>query len=107
EVTPQQLAELMVGREVALQLNKSASVPGKVIVSVQNLSVANDRNIPAVRNVSFELRAGEILGIAGVDGNGQRELADAIAGLRTINKGTIEFSSSRTRQRIGYIPEDR
>ncbi|MHC5676088.1 ABC transporter ATP-binding protein [Nostoc sp.] len=128
EVTPQQLAELMVGREVALQLNKSASVPGKVIVSVQNLSVANDRNIPAVRNVSFELRAGEILGIAGVDGNGQRELADAIAslreatptpafstrrsangiaGLRNINKGKIEFSSSCTRQKIGYIPEDR
>ncbi|MEH2378962.1 MAG: ABC transporter ATP-binding protein [Nostoc sp.] len=114
EVTPQQLAELMVGREVALQVNKSASVPGKVIASVQNLQVVDDRNIPAVRNVSFELRAGEILGIAGVDGNGQRELADAlalpaagIAGLRTINKGKIEFSSSCTRQRIGYIPEDR
>ncbi|MEH1909366.1 MAG: ABC transporter ATP-binding protein [Nostoc sp.] len=107
EVTPQQLAELMVGREVALQVNKSASVPGKVIASVQNLQVVDDRNIPAVRNVSFQLRAGEILGIAGVDGNGQRELADAIAGLRTINKGKIEFSSSCTRQRIGYIPEDR
>ncbi|MEH2361760.1 ABC transporter ATP-binding protein [Nostoc sp.] len=107
EVTPQQLAELMVGREVALQVNKSASVAGKVIVSVQNLQVVDDRNIPAVRNVSFKLRAGEILGIAGVDGNGQRELADAIAGLRTINKGKIEFSSSCTRQRIGYIPEDR
>ncbi|MEH2387027.1 MAG: ABC transporter ATP-binding protein [Nostoc sp.] len=122
EVTPQQLAELMVGREVALQVNKSASVLGKVIVSVQNLSVANDRDIPAVRNVSFELRAGEILGIAGVDGNGQRELADAlalpalrlgsvtsagIAGLRSINKDKIEFSSSCTHQRIGYIPEDR
>jgi len=63
EVTPQQLAELMVGREVALQVNKSASVPGKVIVSVQNLSVVDDRDISAVRNVSFELRAGEILGI--------------------------------------------
>ena len=107
EVTPQQLAELMVGREVALQVNKSASVPGKVIVSVQNLSVVDDRDISAVRNVSFELRAGEILGIAGVDGNGQRELADAIAGLRSINKGKIEFKSFRTRQRIGYIPEDR
>ncbi len=114
EVTPQQLAELMVGREVALQVNKSASVLGKVIVSVQNLSVANDRDIPAVRNISFELRAGEILGIAGVDGNGQRELADAmalpavgIAGLRSINKGKIKFKSFCTPQRIGYIPEDR
>ncbi|MEH2460272.1 ABC transporter ATP-binding protein [Nostoc sp.] len=107
EVTPQQLAELMVGREVVLQVNKSASVPGKVIVSVQNLSVANDRGIPAVSNVSFQLRAGEILGIAGVDGNGQRELADAIAGVRSIINGKIEFNSSCTRQRIGYIPEDR
>ncbi|MEH1928900.1 ABC transporter ATP-binding protein [Nostoc sp.] len=107
EVTPQQLAELMVGHKVALQVNKSASVPEKVIVSVRNLSVANDRDIPAVRNVSFELRAGEILGIAGVDGNGQRELADAIAGLRSINNDKIEFSSSCTHQRIGYIPEDR
>ena len=122
EVTPQQLAELMVGREVALQVNKSASVPGKVIVSVQNLQVVDDKDIPAVRNVSFELRAGEILGIAGVDGNGQRELADALAlpalrlgsvtsagivGLRSINNDKIEFSSSCTHQRIGYIPEDR
>jgi general nucleoside transport system ATP-binding protein len=107
EVTPQQLAELMVGREVVLQVNKSSSVPGKVIASVQNLSVANDKGIPAVRNISFQLRAGEILGIAGVDGNGQRELADAIAGLIRINKGKIELNSSCTRQRIGYIPEDR
>ncbi|MHC5599970.1 MAG: ABC transporter ATP-binding protein [Nostoc sp.] len=107
EVTPQQLAELMVGREVVLQVNKSASVPGKAIVSVQNLSVFNDRNIPAIRNVSFQLRAGEILGIAGVDGNGQRELADAIAGLIRINNGKIEFNISCSHQRIGYIPEDR
>lgn len=107
EVTPQQLAELMVGREVVLQVNKSASVPGKAIVSVQNLSVVNDRGIPAIRNVSFQLRAGEILGIAGVDGNGQRELADAIAGLIRINNGKIEFNISCSHQRIGYIPEDR
>ncbi|MBN3922629.1 ABC transporter ATP-binding protein [Nostoc sp. NMS4] len=107
EVTSQQLAELMVGREVVLQVNKSAFVPGKVIVSVQNLSVVNDRNIPAIRNVSFELRAGEILGIAGVDGNGQRELADAMAGLKTINKGKIELNNSCTHQKIGYIPENR
>lgn len=105
--TPQQLAELMVGKEVALQVNKSASVIGEVIFSVQNLQVADDRGIPAVRNVSFELRAAEILGIAGVDGNGQRELADAIAGVRSIINGKIEFSSSPTRQRIAYIPEDR
>ncbi|MEH1843179.1 MAG: ABC transporter ATP-binding protein [Nostoc sp.] len=106
DTTSQQLAELMVGREVVLQVNKSLSVPGKVIASVQNLSVANDRGILAVHNVSFQLQAGEILGIAGVDGNGQRELADAIAGVRSIS-GKIDFSSSSTNQRIGYIPEDR
>ncbi len=105
--TPQQLAQLMVGREVALQVNKSTFVPGKVILSVQNLAVVDDRGIPAIRNVSLQLQAGEILGIAGVDGNGQRELADAIAGLRGINKGKIEFNHSCTWEKIGYIPEDR
>jgi general nucleoside transport system ATP-binding protein len=103
--TPQQLATLMVGREVALQLNKSPTLPGEIILSVQNLQVADERNIPAVNNVSFELRAGEILGIAGVDGNGQRELADAIALVRTIKQGKIEFSPKDSL--VGYIPEDR
>jgi general nucleoside transport system ATP-binding protein len=103
--TPQQLATLMVGREVALQLNKSPTLPGEIILSVQNLQVADKRNIPAVNNVSFELRAGEILGIAGVDGNGQRELADAIALVRTIKQGKIEFTPKDSL--VGYIPEDR
>ncbi|MEH2356556.1 ABC transporter ATP-binding protein [Nostoc sp.] len=103
--TPQQLATLMVGREVALQLNKSPTLPGEIILSVQNLQVADERNIPAVNNVSFELRAGEILGIAGVDGNGQRELADAIALVRTIKQGKIEFTPKNSL--VGYIPEDR
>jgi len=103
--TPQQLATLMVGREVALQLNKSPTLPGEIILSVQNLQVADERNIPAVNNVSFELRAGEILGIAGVDGNGQRELADTIASLRTIKQGKIEFTPKHSS--VGYIPEDR
>ncbi|MBD2523256.1 ABC transporter ATP-binding protein [Nostoc sp. FACHB-133] len=103
--TSQQLATLMVGREVALQLNKSPTLPGEIILSVQNLQVADERNIPAVNNVSFELRAGEILGIAGVDGNGQRELADAIALVRTIKQGKIEFTPKHSS--VGYIPEDR
>ncbi|MEH1856544.1 MAG: ABC transporter ATP-binding protein [Nostoc sp.] len=103
--TRQQLATLMVGREVALQLNKSPTLPGEIILSVQNLQVADERNIPAVNNVSFELRAGEILGIAGVDGNGQRELADAIALVRTIKQGKIEFTPKHSS--VGYIPEDR
>ena len=103
--TPQQLATLMVGREVGLQLNKSPRLPGEIILSVQNLQVADQRSIPAVNNVSFELRAGEILGIAGVDGNGQRELADAIALLPTIKQGKIEFTHKHSL--VGYIPEDR
>ncbi|PHM07846.1 ABC transporter ATP-binding protein [Nostoc sp. 'Peltigera malacea cyanobiont' DB3992] len=103
--TPQQLATLMVGREVALQLNKSPTLPGEIILSVQNLQVADERNILTVNNVSFELRAGEILGIAGVDGNGQRELADAIALVRTIKQGKIEFTPKHSS--VGYIPEDR
>jgi simple sugar transport system ATP-binding protein len=103
--TPQQLATLMVGRKVALQLNKSPTLPGKIILSVQNLQVTDERNIPTVNNVSFELRAGEILGIAGVDGNGQRELADAIAFLRTIKQGKIQFPHNYSL--LGYIPEDR
>lgn len=107
QTTLQQLAELMVGREVALQVNKSASLPGKVMLSLENLQVTDDRGIPAIRNISLQLHAGEILGIAGVDGNGQRELADAIAGLRNIQNGKIEFNNSGTQQKIGYIPEDR
>ena len=103
--TPQQLATLMVGQEVGLQLNKSPRLPGEIILSVQNLQVADQRSIPAVNNVSFELRAGEILGIAGVDGNGQRELADAIALLPTIKQGKIEFTHKHSL--VGYIPEDR
>lgn len=103
--TPQQLATLMVGREVAFQLNKSPTLPGEIILSVQNLQVADQRNILAVNNVFFELRAGEILGIAGVDGNGQRELADALAFLQTIKQGKIEFTHKHSL--VGYIPEDR
>ncbi|PMB50786.1 heme ABC transporter ATP-binding protein [Fischerella thermalis CCMEE 5201] len=110
QTTPQQLAELMVGREVCLQLNKFPALPGKLVLSVQGLQVADDRGIIAVRNVSFDLRAGEILGIAGVDGNGQRELADAIARIRSIKRGKIEFANpslKKVKEIVGYIPEDR
>lgn len=103
--TPQQLAALMVGQDVALQLNRSPKLPGDIILSVQNLQVADERGVLAVNHVSFELRAGEILGIAGVDGNGQRELADAIARLRAIKQGKIELQHNSCL--IGYIPEDR
>ncbi|QLE54604.1 ABC transporter ATP-binding protein [Nostoc sp. TCL26-01] len=106
--TPQQLAELMVGRDVVLQVDKSVTAPGEVILSVQNLQVTDDRGVKAVRDISFQLRAGEILGIAGVDGNGQRELADAITGLRKINQGKMDFKNlASATKKVGYIPEDR
>ncbi len=112
----QKLAQLMVGREVSLQLNKHPRKEGDVVLEVQDLTVRDDRHLTAVRDVSFQLRAGEILGIAGVDGNGQRELADAIAGLRPVTAGKINLcgedvthlSPQRCKQlKVGYIPEDR
>ncbi|MEM9924574.1 MAG: ABC transporter ATP-binding protein [Cyanobacteria bacterium P01_D01_bin.50] len=105
ETTPDELAALMVGREVSFKLNKSPVTPGKVVLSVENLQVADDRGVTAVRNLSFEVREGEILGIAGVDGNGQRELADAIAGIRSVKGGKIK--STHNSPTTGYIPEDR
>ncbi|MDM9380672.1 ABC transporter ATP-binding protein [Chlorogloeopsis sp. ULAP01] len=110
ETTPQQLANLMVGREVSLELHKSPVLLGKTVLSVQKLQVADERGAIAVRDVTFELRAGEILGIAGVDGNGQRELADAVAGMRNIKRGKIEFRQNTGKggvAGVGYIPEDR
>ncbi|MEA5594422.1 ABC transporter ATP-binding protein [Rivularia sp. UHCC 0363] len=104
ETTPHELAALMVGREVNLQLNKSLITPGNVVLSVHNLQVADDRGVTAVRNISFELREREILGIAGVDGNGQRELADALAKVRSVKKGGIKIAKL---SKTGYIPEDR
>lgn len=106
----QELAELMVGRTVLFQLNKPAANLGNMVLDVQKLQVQDDRKLLAVRDVSFELHAGEILGIAGVDGNGQRELADAIASLRPIYAGTIRQSIPNPRTgkiSIAYIPEDR
>lgn len=102
-----ELAKLMVGREVLFQVNKTPSFGGDAVLEVKNLQVKDDRNLLAVKNVSFQVLAGEILGIAGVDGNGQRELADAIALLRPVAGGTIQKNYSNTNKRIAYIPEDR
>ncbi|MGI0487074.1 ABC transporter ATP-binding protein [Pantanalinema rosaneae CENA516] len=113
--TPKALAELMVGREINFQLEKPVQTNDTIVLNVNHLHVRDDRALPAVQGVSFQLRAGEILGIAGVDGNGQRELADAIAGLRPITDGTIAYqgqeitanASNRHPLKLGYIPEDR
>ncbi|MEM7727258.1 MAG: ATP-binding cassette domain-containing protein, partial [Cyanobacteria bacterium P01_A01_bin.45] len=107
ETTSKQLAELMVGRELSLQLKKPAVSSQEVVLSVQNLQVEDQKGIIAVNNLSFNIKAGEILGVAGVDGNGQRELADAICGLAKIKSGTINPTPQLKQIRIGYIPEDR
>src|ERR671918_213733 len=90
--TEEGLARMMVGREVLLQVDKKPSQVGDPMLTVENLSVPDDRGLPAVRDVSLEVRAGEIVGIAGVDGNGQTELIDAIAGLRRIDAGRVAIA---------------
>lgn len=113
-----ELASMMVGRDVGLTVDKKIAEPGKVVLSVSDLSVLDDRDQRAVDHVSFEVRAGEILAIAGVQGNGQTELAEAILGLRAIhsNAGDISISGSSVRGKsvrtilekgVGYVPEDR
>lgn len=108
ETTSSDLAELMVGHSVAVNARPPAADLGETVLNVTNLSVQNARGLPAVRNLSFELRRGEILGIAGVDGNGQRELADALAGLATPTQGEIDIPDAQQPDfKLGYIPEDR
>ena len=110
------LARGMVGREVLLRVEKQPSTPGEPVLSVENLSVLDERGLPAVRDVSFVVRAGEIVGIAGVDGNGQTELIDALTGLRQVESGRVvvageDLTGGDARDHIdeglGHIPEDR
>src|SRR5213592_4955232 len=89
--TEKGLARSMVGREVLLRVEKSRPTTGETLLEVDDLSVTDDRALEAVRNVSFDVRAGEIVGIAGVDGNGQTELIDALTGLRKPAAGRIEI----------------
>jgi simple sugar transport system ATP-binding protein len=85
--TEEDLAQMMVGREVVLQIDKEAATPGATLLEVEGLEVEDDRGLPAVRGISFTVRAGEIVGIAGVDGNGQTELVEALTGLRKTKSG--------------------
>jgi len=110
------LAELMVGREVLLDVDRPPAETGDVVASVSDLVVDDDRGVRAVDGVDFDVRAGEILGIAGVDGNGQSELVGAVTGLRSAESGTVRFAGedvtdASRRRRIesgmAYIPEDR
>ena len=116
DTNPLELARMMVGREVLLRVKKGKAHPGKTILRIENLKVRDDRNLMAVRGISLEVRAGEILGIAGVEGNGQRELVEAIVGLRPVVSGTIHINGEnvtvhtvRDRRETGMscVPEDR
>jgi simple sugar transport system ATP-binding protein len=114
--TQESLARAMVGREVLLRVDKPPAQPGDVLLEVSDLHVLDERGIEKVRGVSFSVRAGEIVGIAGVDGNGQTELIDAITGLRRIESGTVTVAGHECRHAtpremldrgVGHIPEDR
>jgi general nucleoside transport system ATP-binding protein len=114
--TEASLARAMVGREVLLQVEKTPAQPGDVLLSVRDLQVVDDRGIAKVRGISFDVRTGEIVGIAGVDGNGQSELIDAIAGLRRIESGSVSVGGRPLAHAsahdmldagVGHIPEDR
>lgn len=116
EATQESLAELMVGREVILQVDKTIAQPGEVALRIEDLVVLDDREHKAVNGISLELRAGEILGIAGVQGNGQRELVEALTGLRPATSGKVFLDGTDitnasprtiTELKVSHIPEDR
>ncbi|MBL4935347.1 ABC transporter ATP-binding protein [Clostridium sp. YIM B02515] len=111
-----ELAEMMVGRKVNLVVTKKEAKFGSAALKIENLNVLDHRGLPAVKNVNLEVRKGEILAIAGVDGNGQTELVEAIAGLRKSSSGRIELNNKDITGKspkdaieagLGHIPEDR
>lgn len=119
ETSPEHLAELMVGRKVLLQVNKVPAQPGAPILEIENLRVFDETGVERVKGINLTVRAGEILGIAGVAGNGQSELLEVLGGMRT-GQGTIKLhgqplplsghgADGRARRgaRIGHVPEDR
>ena len=114
--TEQSLARLMVGREVLLRVDKGVSHPSDMLLEVKDLHVFDDRGIEQVRGLSLDVRAGEIVGIAGIDGNGQTELIDAMTGLRKVAAGTVTVAGEDVttdsafghfEAGLGHIPEDR
>lgn len=117
ETTEAELAQLMVGREISMgRRNTKNTTREEVVLKARDISVLNDKKLKAVEGLSFELYAGEILGVAGVSGNGQKELMEALAGLRRLEGGQISIdgkncTNASVRQRIqmgeAFIPEDR
>ncbi len=116
DTNPRELARLMVGREVLMELPRKHGEAGQVVLAIENLAVDDERGLPAVRGISFEVREQEIVGIAGVSGNGQSELALALAGLMPVSGGQIKLGGQLvhnltprdlSRRGLAHIPEDR
>jgi simple sugar transport system ATP-binding protein len=116
DYTPSQLASFMTGNSVELPTNKHKGKPGDTILDIQSLRVKSDRNFYALDDLNLSIRAGEIVGLAGVSGNGQKELAEVINGLRKAEGGSVLFEGNEIVNKtpgeiisagMGYIPEDR
>jgi general nucleoside transport system ATP-binding protein len=116
DTNKEELARLMVGRDVSLKFNKKPTNLGKVVLNMNNVECLNNKGIKALKNFDLTIRAGEILGIAGVDGNGQSEMVEAIVGLRKVTQGQISINGNDVtnkspreilEQGVGHIPEDR
>jgi len=116
DATPALLAEMMVGRKVILQIDKRPAAPGAPILTVDRLQAEDDRHVMVVNEVSLEVHAGEILGVAGVQGNGQTELTEVLTGLRRATGGTISMMGHNTTHAtprqiaefgVSHVPEDR
>ena len=116
ETSEAKMAEMMVGRPVSFEVKKEDKKPGNVILKLENVSVMNNKKVLGLKDFSLEVKSGEVLGIAGVEGNGQTELVDAITGMRSIASGKIFFKNEditnisirkRINSGIAHIPEDR
>ncbi len=115
-VTKQELASMMVGRDVVLIVDKKPSKPGNLVLDVKDVHADNDKGLPSLRGLSLNVREGEIVGIAGVAGNGQIELSQVIAGLRRCKQGEVLLNGEKVSNRdtlygiqhgMSYVPEDR